>query len=382
MDLDVLREAIDALESVDPSVLADEESVVTLHRQLSRLEAITTGATSAFERSGVWALHGARQVAVWLAVRCGLAKAEARRRVRLGRALLTVPLAERAWRAGEVTGAHVAKLTSLRTTWTADAFERDESLLVDKAKTLRFEDFTKVADYWAQHADPGGTEEAAEARRARRDVTLFPSAFGSWLGSINLDEVSGAIVSGELRRIEDALFEADRAEYHQREGAEATAGTELCRTAAQRRADALVEMATRSAGTRGEGRRPRPLFSVFVGYETLHGRILELAQGAALTPGSLVPWLTEADVERAVFTPEGRVEVSATNRFFTGATRRALELRDRQCTHRFCDRPAEECEADHITPWAEGGLTTQENGQLLCGYHNRLKNQRPPPQQE
>lgn len=33
---------------------------------------------------------------------------------------------------------------------------------------------------------------------------------------------------------------------------------------------------------------------------------------------------------------------------------------------------------------AEGGLTTQENGRLLCGYHNRLRNEepRPPPQQE
>jgi hypothetical protein len=276
----------------------------------------------------------------------------------------------------------VAKLNSLHTSASADALQRDERLLVDKAKTLRFEEFSKVADYWAQHADPDGTEAAAEARRARRDVTLCPSVFGSWLGSINLDEVSGAIVSGELKRIEAILFEADRAEYFEREGVEAGPGTELRRTPSQRRADALVEMATRSAATRGDGRRPRPLFSVFVGYETLQGRMCELAQGMAITPGSLVPWLSEADIERAVFTPEGRVEVSAQNRLFTGATRRAIELRDRRCTHRFCDRPAEECQVDHIVPWAEGGLTTQENGRLLCGYHNRLRNARPPPQKE
>ncbi|MHB1504000.1 MAG: hypothetical protein ACYCTL_07615, partial [Acidimicrobiales bacterium] len=44
--------------------------------------------------------------------------------------------------------------------------------------------------------------------------------------------------------------------------------------AAQRRADALVEMATRSRGLGAGSTRPAPLFSVYVGYETLHGRLL------------------------------------------------------------------------------------------------------------
>ena len=380
MELDGLRQAIDALESLDPTTLADAESMVTLHRQLSRLEAVTTGATAAFERSGSWALEGARHVAAWLALRCGVSPGEARRRVRLSRALVSLQLAAKAWRAGEVTGAHVSKLSALQSPATASALARDESLLVTKAKELRFEDFCKVADYWSQHADPDGSEEAAQARRTRRDVTLVQSVFGSWLGSITLDEVSGAIVANELQRIDDALFEADRAEYYERTGREAGVG-DLERTPAQRRADALVEMATRSATLGAGGRRPRPLFSVLVGYETLHGRICELAQGTALTPGSLVPWLTHADIERAVFTPDNRVEVSATSRLFTGATRRALELRDRQCTHPYCDRPAQDCQGDHIEPWAQGGLTTQDNGQLLCAYHNRLKNPRPPPEE-
>ena len=139
-------------------------------------------------------------------------------------------------------------------------------------------------------------------------------------------------------------------------------------------------MATRSATVPADGRRPVPLFSVFVGYDTLHGRICELAQGMALTPGSLVPWLEEAQVERAVFRPVGRVEIGASARLFTGATRRAIELRDRRCTHPYCDRPAYACEVDHIVPYALGGPTTQENGRLLCGFHNRLRNARPPPE--
>jgi hypothetical protein len=112
---------------------------------------------------------------------------------------------------------------------------------------------------------------------------------------------------------------------------------------------------------------------------TLSGRMCQLARGTVVTPGSLLPWLEEADLERAVFAPGRRVECSVTARFFTGATRRAIELRDRQCQHPCCDVPAERCQADHIIEYSKGGLTTQENGRLLCEYHNGPGDQRPPP---
>ena len=74
------------------------------------------------------------------------------------------------------------------------------------------------------------------------------------------------------------------------------------------------------------------------------------------------------------------VEVSVTSRFFTGGTRRAIELRDRECTNEYCDVRADRCQGDHVITFTEGGLTDQENGRVLCGFHNRLRNQRPPPQ--
>ncbi|HXW31514.1 MAG TPA: HNH endonuclease signature motif containing protein [Acidimicrobiales bacterium] len=114
---------------------------------------------------------------------------------------------------------------------------------------------------------------------------------------------------------------------------------------------------------------------MFVGYEVL----CELANGTVIPPGSLMPWLDTAEFERVVFSPPNRVEVSERARLFTGSTRRAIELRDRTCTHPYCEVPAELCQVDHIVPFSEGGLTTQENGRLLCGFHNRLRNQRPPP---
>ncbi len=347
-------------------------------RQLARLDAVVTRATACFDTSGTWALDGAQTTASWLAAKCHLPSSHARRLVRRARALRHLPHSEHAWSAGELTVHHVDTLAALCTEVTEDALERDEAMLVDQARTLRFEPFTRALGYWRQLADPDGTEERAERQRTRRDVYLENSFSGMWLGQMTLDPISGAIVSGELERLEQALFEADWKDAHAALGREPTIN-DLARTSSQRRADALVEMATRSATAPPNGRRPAPLFSVLVGYETLHGRICELAEGIPIAPGSLLPFLDEATIERAVFTPAGRVEVSATARLFSGSTRRAIELRDQRCTHPICDRPAGVCQVDHIIPYALGGPTTQENGRLLCGFHNRLRNQRPPP---
>jgi hypothetical protein len=379
MDVGALRGAIDALVDADPGSLADRDAIEELHRQLTRLDAVVTSATAAFEASGQWALDGARNASVWLATRCRLPRAEARRRVRLGRCLGELPATATAWRAGEITTTHVGALAARLRPPTAVALARDEALLVGQAATLRFEAFARALSYWESLADPDGTEDAEAARRARRDVYLEAGFSGMWLGQITLDAVAGAIVAGELERLELSHFDADRAEATERLGRD-PAPAELARTPGQRRADALVEMATRSASVPADCRRPVPLFSVFVGYETLHGRICELAQGMALAPGALVAWLEEAQIERAVFGPGARVEIGAHARLFTGATRRAIELRDRRCTHPYCDRPAYVCEVGHIVPYAQGGPTTQDNGRLLCGFHNRLRHARPPPE--
>ena len=81
--------------------------------------------------------------------------------------------------------------------------------------------------------------------------------------------------------------------------------------------------------------------------------------------------MDQATFERIIFAPGKRAECSVTSRFFTGATRRVIEVRDRQCQHEFCDLPADKCQIDHIVPYSQGGLTEQENGQVLCGRHNR-----------
>ena len=380
MELENFAAALDELIESGAANYGDGTSIVELHQLQSRLDSFVTEATAAFEVGEEWAADGAKTAASWIATRCRVARRGAKRRVRLGRTLSHLPEVALAWREGTIGSDQAGALASARRHRTEAALARDEEMLVSSAKELGFEDFARVLEYWKQLADPDGAEASDEERKAARDVFLESSLGGMWLGQMTLDPISGAIVSKELNRLEHDLFEADCAEAKDQLGRTARID-ELARTSAQRRADALVEMATRSSSAPAEGIRPAPLFSVLVGFETLHGRICELENGTVLHPSALCPWMDSAYFERAIFSLGNRIDVSVRSRFFTGGTRRAIELRDRMCTHPHCYEPAENCQVDHIQTYASGGETTQENGRLLCGFHNRLRNQKEHPAQ-
>src|SRR5205823_6146382 len=213
--------------------------------------------------------------------------------------------------------------------------------------------------YWCQRADPDGTEQRASAELDARRLHLSQGFGGTWVLDGVFDPVGGAVPEGALGRIEADLFQADWAEARARAGGGVCAA-DLARTPAQRRADAMVEVARRARALLPGARLPEPLFCVFVGYETLAGRICELANGTVVTPGSLLPWLGEAWAERVVFDGPDRIKnIGVRRRIFTGATRRAVEVRDRECYHEFCELPADDCQIDHVQPYAAGGLTVE-----------------------
>ncbi len=338
-------------------------------------------AVASFDASGEWALDGAQSISAWLSTRCHLPLGEARSQLRRGRALPSLPLVAQAFSAGVIGAAQVdllVKAAQGAARVDQEAFPRDEAVLLAAATALKFAPFSAAVAYWTQLADPDGAEESEMEKMARRDVYVSHSVGGMWLGKMTFDPIGGAIYSGELMRLEAEMFEFDWAEAKARLGRDPHVH-ELARTAAQRRADAAVEMAARSKAMPENARRPDPLFTVLIDFPTLSGRVCELSNGGIVSPGSLVPWLDKAWFERIVFAPGKRIECSVTSRFFTGATRRAIEVRDQICTHPYCETPAERCEIDHILPYSQGGETTQENGQVHCGFHNRRRNGGPYP---
>lgn len=76
---------------------------------------------------------------------------------------------------------------------------------------------------------------------------------------------------------------------------------------------------------------------------------------------------------RVVTDPFGGVlDVTRLGRFFTGALRTAIEVRDGGCQFPGCMRATARGEVDHIVAWPDGP-TSGDNGQKLCIRHHQLK---------
>jgi hypothetical protein len=359
--IDELAEAIDSLLDVDPTDLTDDELhqlVTTVQRQRHRLAAVAAVATASWDQRMVWADNGARSAAVRLANETSSSTSSASVDLRRARQLRSMPATATALASGDISPDHVDLLSKAAQPWRNASFADHEDTLVEQCKLLRFADSRKMIDYWCARADADAAEDRAERQRNAAHLNVSPTLDGTVVITGTLDPIGGSIVSDELTRIERELYLADK-----RDG--------TTRTASQRRAAALVEMATRSATAPAGGRRPKPLFTALVGDETL-SHLCELANGMIVTPGQVVQWAGDADLETVLFDGPSTVISVSHRRGFTGALRRAVQVRDRHCRHTSgCDVPADQCDVDHIVPHAAAGPTSQFNGKLECTPHNR-----------
>jgi hypothetical protein len=79
-----------------------------------------------------------------------------------------------------------------------------------------------------------------------------------------------------------------------------------------------------------------------------------------------------ASLRRLYADPAGQlVAMDSRSRTFPAGLAQFLAVRDRSCRTPYCDAPVRH--RDHITPWADGGLTSAENGQGLCEACNQTK---------
>jgi hypothetical protein len=306
----------------------------------------------------VWADDGSRSAAHRLARDTATAVGTARRELGRARHLESMPHTAHALAAGKLSVDHVDLLGRANRPWRDTVFADHEATLVEQCTKLRFAQAVRMVDYWCQRADAETAEADAERQRQAAHVHVSPTIDGTVVINGVLDRIGGTVVKSELARLERELYLAD-----QRAG--------RLRTTSQCRADALVEMATRSATTPKRGRRPRPLFTVLIGDDTFT-RLCELSTGQVITPGQLVPHLTTAHLETVLFDGPTTVISVSKRRTFTGALRRAIQVRDRHCQHPSgCDVPAEDCDVDHTVPYTAGGPTSQFNARLQCPPQNR-----------
>ncbi len=376
--LEEVDRLLDSLLRADDREFGNAHLIAKISRLQNRTDAVVAKAFSVYEQSGEWHDSGARSAAAHIARTCHLPLGRARSLIRYGKKLKSMPHVSAAFANGEIATDHVGLLCRVHNRATAEVFADDEKRLVDNAKFASFAKFKRSLGYWYADVDPDRSERSFTEMTDRRSFH-YSKVLDMFFGDLKLDPVSGEILHNALVQIERELFDADWAEAKARVG-DGVAEKDLARTRSQRMADALVELAIRGMSVPANARRPEPLFTVVVGYETFAGPICELLGGAVVPPSLLDKWIDSAWIERIVFDGPSRViDVGETRRIFTGATRRAIEVRDRECYHPTCEEPIDRCQADHVTPYAAGGPTIIANGRLACGFHNRARNARAGP---
>jgi hypothetical protein len=361
------------LARLDPTSLTDGEiEAVAIGAQRLRAMAdhLCQRSAAALDASQGWVPEGARSCAAHLAWKARIPIGRAKATVAGGRALRAMPRTDAALAAGDISAEHVRLLATAQAV-NPEAFAADgEERLLRAAGILLYRSWCVAVRYWMDQADPDGAEGKAHDRWAGRRVHCSTTFDGAVVIDALLDPVSGAIVVRELERLERELFDEDLAEARERLGRRDVPLTELQRSPARRRADAMRRMAERSAAKPPGAVEPRVLLHVLAGDESVR-RMCELSDGTVVTPGEVLPELVEADVERAIFDGPGKViDIGPRRRLFTGATRTAVQLRDRRCVHPSCEVPFERCEVDHVRDYTFGGLTVQANGRCLCKYHH------------
>lgn len=329
-------------------------------------EAAFTQALAGFDANGDGlTLHGAQSTASWLRGAFGMTGGDATTRVRIARAsraLLRDPLQELV--SGRMSFEHVRVIeaTVHRLPDTARAPEAVE-LLAALAPQVGVPDLRVAGQRIRMVTDTDGGRASAQDCFDRRRLHLSPLLDGM------------VAVDGVLDAEGAATLEAALAPFL------VPAGVYDARTAPQRRADGLVEVARVAMASGGlpELSGAATSLTVVVPLATITGDSPEPAvlpghpAGRALLPVvSLDRLACDATVTRVVLDPKGVVvDLGRSVRLFTKAQRLALAVRDGGCRFPGCCRPAQYADGHHLVPWARGGPTDLVNGALLCRHHHR-----------
>ncbi|MFT3855517.1 MAG: DUF222 domain-containing protein [Ilumatobacteraceae bacterium] len=349
------------LGDVDLDVLSDlelDEALVGLQRLRRLFDAQLCRCAHRWEQRGVWASDGSRSSSARMARDGRTGKAAAQRVLLRGRHLEAAPFVAAAFEAGELSVDQVDALLAAQPGREV-VFARDEEVLVDQARNLRVTELDKALDYWRHRADAELNHDGPEPALPAPSLTLTPIQ-GAVTIDGELDPIGGQIVTNALDTIITEL--------------------RLDGSLTEQRAAALVEMARRAMAMPANGRPARILANIAIGHDAF-AHLCELSDGTVVRPGHLVPYLDALDVRSILFDSATHAVATSKRRTFTGALRAVIEVRDLHCQHRSgCDEPVDGCDADHIVPASFGGETSQDNGRLLCTFHNRIEPQhaRPP----
>ena len=387
----------------------EEEALEALEAEITQLWGHINAATAhflallaEFDRREGWAQHGIASCAHWLSWQCGIGPVAAREKVRVARALTSLPKIAGAFGEGRLSYSKVRALTRVATAETEDTLlnialngtaahvertvrgfrravrylERDEAEAMHERRYL---DCRRESDgsvrLEARLAPEVGEMllKALEAAHAQLEERAG-DAEGAGAVAADADAADAAAVpanvSAETSRMRPALPPCWDA------GSENVSAETPRRSVSQRRADALEHILGRFlAGKCSGSANGAHEVVVHIAHDAL--RDVPESSGAEFDSGHIVAVETARRlgcdgalvgvVEGAKGEP---LAVGRRTRAVPPAIRRALRVRDGGCRFPGCDR-SRYVHAHHIKHWADGGETRLDNLVTLCSQHHR-----------
>lgn len=315
-----------------------------------------------FDQRGGWG-NGFRSCAEWLSWRVGLDLGAARERVRVARALATLPLLAGALARGELSYAKVRALTRVATP------ETEERLLaVGRAGTACHVE--RIVRGW-RRVDRIAEAQEDRRRHVTRALHVYQDEDGMVTVRGRLTPEAGAVLLQALAAAREALYQqAHQVEFNRGDVSAETPPM------AQQQADALALLAETALHHGIDPGAPGERYQVVVHVDAPILADPERPGQALLEDGAHVSAETSrrvaCDASCVVMqhARDGRVvEVAARTRTIPPAIRRALHHRDRGC--RFPGCGCRLGQGHHIRHWANGGPTTLTNLVVLCRRHHR-----------
>jgi 5-methylcytosine-specific restriction endonuclease McrA len=309
--------------------------------------------------------NGFSSCAAWLSWRVGLDLGAARERVRVARALGTLPRLAQALARGELSYAKVRALTRVATP------ETEEVLLgVGRAGTA--EHVERIVRGW-RRVDRNAEAREAAHRHKSRALHVYRDEDGMVTLRGRLAPEVGALLVQALTAARETLYQRARGNDAAASPPDVPAETA---TMAQQQADALALLAETALHHGIDPGAPAERYQVVVHVDAPVLADPDEPGQSVLKDGTHVPAETSrrlaCDASRVVMrhARDGRVvEVAARTRTIPPALRRALHHRDRGC--RFPGCGGHFGQGHHIRHWAQGGPTTLSNLALLCRRHHR-----------
>jgi hypothetical protein len=308
--------------------------------------------------------NGFLSCAHWLHWRTGIDLGAAREKVRVAKALATLPLVSALMRRGQLSYAKVRAITRVAT-------GENEQQLVDLALAGTASHVEKFVQAW-RRVDRIEAARQTERRHLHRSVSTWVDEDGMVVIRGRLTPEIGAVVQRAIEAAADRL---------RRESAGTPSAQTLCEevTSAQRRADALGLLAESALaadldrGTAGD----RYQVTLHVDAATAPDEeesgqaVLEVGNGDVYVSAERSRRLTcDSSLVVMQHSADGSVlDVGRKTRTIPPAIRRALSARDTRCQFPGCT--ARQCDAHHVVHWADGGSTCLDNLLLLCRRHHR-----------